>query len=456
MPQVAGPAIRDQQLVAEFIWRVPHIERKLQLAQAGRLSHLLSERFYSSAQGYLLQMQVKFQNTSLGLYLRLLEGRNDASLKWPFDKRFHLLVLDPREGVGHGAVSVDPMDPRVGQEACSASFWRPLAQNDACGSANALSYDQLYEKKLIRYGAILLKAIIYLEEVLPPRFATLTFQENYMSARFEWLVPDLPSKINQFREGQLAFLDSDKFYLSNNGYRMMLRLYPEKARGFVGLYAVLTRGAYDAELRWPFPHAYSLEASVEGRPPLRRTTRPGHGCPNVAFQRPDRELSEWSCGEGHMVAHETLLGPERQDGPLPLGVRFAITVFLQELVSPVASLRLEGSVLVAKHSWILKDATANLGLLKEQLIGLHWSLQVGPHDDALQWPFMSSISLSLETGTTSLVRLIDRHQCPIGTFDRPTGPGQYCGFPTLITLTTLFSEYIQRDMVHIKASISLS
>ncbi|GFU30766.1 uncharacterized protein NPIL_150861 [Nephila pilipes] len=634
--QKASLTIKGQHLVAEYVWRIPHIERKLHLAKADRLNNLLSDRFYSSEQGYLLQLQLKFQNRSLGLYLTLLEGVNDALLRWPFDKPFTLSVVDQQQvaGAEDALVSINPSDPRVGQEACPESFWRPFGRNDACGSANALSYDQLYERKFIRYGAILLKAVLFLEELRPPRFASLTIEENHLSARFEWLVPDLQDKIRQVREGRLAFLDSDKFYLSNNGYRMMLRLYPEKGQGFVGLYAVLTKGAYDDELRWPFNHAYRLEVIPPGgSPAIQRTTHPGRGCPDIAFQKPDRELSEWSCGEGHMVAHDTLLKrshlfSERKDtshGPLPYeersrvlidsqafphkdnwtptgsrpfaeqtttgfqlkpnsfvqrdgrtffrsnpyiaevppigshsiaqeeriklpesspysevslesrpyteeasevsphntkegsqhkshslseneaGIRFAITVFLQELTPPVASLRLEGGILVAKYSWTVKDVTANLELLQsleknrlespvfysenqgyamrlalsltrrpdhrntvssaseeEQMVGLYWTLHAGQHDHVLRWPFSSTVTLSLiegRNGHASLQKVIDpsRSKCPREAFERPSHPHNEhsCGFAAVINLQTLFSNYVQNDVLHIKVSITL-
>ncbi|KAF8773049.1 hypothetical protein HNY73_015744 [Argiope bruennichi] len=274
--------------------------------------------------------------------------------------------------------------------------------------------------KFIRYGAILLKVVIYLNEVRPPRFASLTFQENHLSARFEWFVPDLLDKISRAREGRLGFLDSEKFYLSNNGYRMMLRLYPEKASGFL------------------------------------------------------------NC-------------KERQK---PVGIRFAITVFLQEILPPIASVRLENGVLVAKYSWILQDAAANIGLLQsreknrlessvfysenqgyamrlamslsrrnilskdEQVVGLFWTLQAGQHDYALQWPFSSVVTLSVIGGVTSLQRVIipGSSKCPMEAFDRPQSPNNEhsCGFASLLTLSELYSNYIHNDVLHIKVTITLS
>lgn len=121
----------------------------MQLAKADRLSNLLSERFYSSDQGYLMQLQIKFQNRSdghIGLFLTLLEGEHDPLLEWPFDKKFSLVVVDQQEDGQDIEVPVDPSDPYIRSDACSGSFWRPFGRNDACGSSSTISYDQLYER----------------------------------------------------------------------------------------------------------------------------------------------------------------------------------------------------------------------------------------------------------------------------------------------------------------------
>lgn len=121
----------------------------MQLAKSDRLSNLLSERFYSSDQGYLMQLQIKFQNRTdgyVGLFLTLLEGENDPLLEWPFDKKFSLIVVDQQENGQDIEVSVDPSDTYIRSEACSGSFWRPFGRNDACGSSSTVSYDQLYER----------------------------------------------------------------------------------------------------------------------------------------------------------------------------------------------------------------------------------------------------------------------------------------------------------------------
>ncbi|KAG8172570.1 hypothetical protein JTE90_016349 [Oedothorax gibbosus] len=123
--------------------------------------------------------------------------------------------------------------------------------------------EQLYNRKFIRYGAILLKVVLFREEIRPPRFATLTLSQRHLAAKFDWSVPDLPDRTRSPDPG--SFLDSDMFYLSNSGYRMMLRLYPARTDRHVGMYAVLAKGAYDDDLDWPFRLSFKLEVTTGDR-----------------------------------------------------------------------------------------------------------------------------------------------------------------------------------------------
>lgn len=334
--------------------------------------------------------------------------------------------------------------------------------------------------------------VIFLDEIRPPRFAALAVRENHLVARFEWRVPDLADKIRQSKD--VSFLDSEKFYLSNNGYRMMLRLYPEKAAGYAGLYAVLVRGEHDGELPWPFPHTFRLEVRGQAGKAIARTTHPGEsgsGCPDVAFRRPDRELAEWSCGEGRMVAHRTL----DLSSPEAAAV-FAVEVFLEEFPNPpVAALRIDprGGALIARYSWVLKDASGALELLRsgekeilespvfytenqgyalrmalsaggssKDYVGLFWTLQRGQYDDALLWPFRGPITLHFvdRNGVKHLEGTTGpgRGNCPQSAFERPkeSHNGQSCGFPDLVSMNSLFSTFVYDGVFHIQATVLLS
>ncbi|XP_015915976.2 uncharacterized protein [Parasteatoda tepidariorum] len=503
LPHFAKLAVKENFLVGEYNWRIPNIERKIQQAKLNRMQNLLSERFYTSDQGYLMQLQIKFENKTegyIGLFLTLLEGAYDHLLEWPFAKKFVLSVLDQQQDSGHLEVIVDPSDPYIRSDLCSGSFWRPVGRNDACGSSTVVQYDQLYDRKFIRFGALVVRVILFLDELRPPRFATLSFSENFLVAQYVWRIPDLAEKIRETKNGRLTFIDSEKFYLSNNGYRMMLRLYPEKTEGFVGAYAVLTKGAYDADLEWPFTYNYKLEIIGSGNS-ISRSTFPGRadsGCPDIAFDRPTRELAEWSCGEGNMIAHNSLFKESfmDEDGDIKL----AISVYLQELMHPIASIGFEQGSLKAKYSWILKNAPKALRLLEvgeknklespvfytenqgyavrltlsikrngnsgvegELSVGLYWTLQWGPYDDVLLWPFQTLISLSIvdiRGGGKTIQKVIDplHSMCPPEAFQRPRKMqnDHSCGFPRLITLNSLLADYVSNDVLHIKSSFALN
>lgn len=513
MPNFASISVKDTHLISEYSWRVPNIERKVQLAKSGRLINLLSERFYTSDQGYLMQLQLKFQNQTdgfIGLYLTLLEGEYDTLVEWPFTKKFDLVIID-QQPAGNGKdilVSVDPRNPYITNEACVGSFWRPVGRNDACGSASTISYEMLYSKKYIRYGAMLVKVTVYTEEIHPPRFATLTVEEDYLVAKYIWTITDIDSKIVQAKRGEIQFIDSEKFYLTNNGYRMMLRVYPEKSFGYVGLYAVLTKGIYDQDLEWPFKYKYQLTVADQtekgSKLHIRRTTFPStssSGCPDVAFKKPEQELAEWSCGEGRMISHETLnIRGYKKNGSMKVG----ITVFLKELSKNVANTVIQQGNMIAEYSWLIERMLDRILLLKSQeiskvessvfytnnqgyalrmsmalnavepsiqsltnhgeeyVVGLYLTLFKGKYDAMMKWPFTHTVILTLvdqNNAARDLVKVIDpkNTKCPQQAFLRPRDVHNEhsCGFAALVSLERLQS-YIREGSVLLKISVVLS
>ncbi|KAL1481931.1 hypothetical protein MTO96_015246 [Rhipicephalus appendiculatus] len=471
MPNFASVSVKDRHLVAEYVWKVPSVERKIALATSGRPSNLLSERFYTRHQGYLMQMQLKFQNYtngSIGVFLTLLEGGYDSLAQWPFVKRFDLIIIDQQHGKRGNdvVVAVDPNNPYIKNEACVGSFWRPFGRNDACGSSSAISYDEVYNRKYIRYGSLLVKVVVYMEEIEPPNMARLVFRDDSVVAEYDWLVPDIKEKVVQAKLGNAQFVDSDKFYLTNGGYRVMLRLYPEKASGYVGLYVVFTRGAYDDVLEWPFTHKYEMvivDQKEDSSTDIVHTTFAASGCPDIALQKPAQELAEWSCGESRMASHAALLnGGYVRDG----AVRVRFRVFLKEYASHVASVAVRNNAIVSEYLWELKDAPAKVNLLKnggfakvespifytgnqgyalrmslvlnrvttplqtlasnddQSVLGIYFTLWKGRHDAVLRWPFPHVITLAVvdtASGRADLSKTVDptHARCPLEAFHRP-------------------------------------
>ncbi|KAM7315772.1 hypothetical protein ISCGN_005555 [Ixodes scapularis] len=507
MPNFASVSVKDRHLVAEYTWKVPNIERKIALASSGRASNLLSERFYTRHQGYLMQMQLKFQNHtngSIGVFLTLLEGGYDSLARWPFVKRFDLIIIDQQHGkTGNDVVvAVDPNNPYIRNEACVGSFWRPFGRNDACGSSSTISYEEVYNRKYIRYGSLLVKVVVYMEEIEPPNQAKLVFRDDSVVAEYDWLVSDIKEKVAQARSGSLQFVDSEKFYLTNGGYRVMLRLYPEKTRGFIGLYVVFTRGAYDSVLDWPFTQKYELVLvdQKDATADITHTTFAASGCPDIALQKPMQEFAEWSCGESQMVSHDVLDGDEYV---LKGTIRVRFRVFLKEYASHVASIALRNNALVSEYLWELKDVLAKVNLLMnggfskvesplfytgnqgyamrisvvlnrvttplqtlasnddQSVLGIYFTLWKGKHDSVLAWPFPHAISLALVDPSNSgrdLAKTVDptNARCPPEAFHRPKGTRneQACGYSAFLAVDRL-KDYMRDGSVIIRATVDM-
>ncbi|XP_064469138.1 uncharacterized protein LOC135383719 [Ornithodoros turicata] len=510
MPNFASVSVKDQHIVAEYTWKVPNIERKMALAKSGRPSNLLSERFYTGHQGYLMQMQLKFQNSSngsIGLYLTLLEGDYDVFLQWPFVKRFDLLVIDQQHG-GYGndiVVSVDPNNPYIRNEACTGSFWRPYGRNDACGSATTISYDQVYSRKYIRYGDLLVKALVYMKEIPPPNIARLVFRDDAVVAEYDWLVRNVFAKIMQAKHSSLQYFDSDKFYLSNSGYRVMLRLYPEKAQGYVGLYVVLIRGAYDNVLEWPFRQKYELvlvdqSGAKADLVKVTEATSGEDGCPDIALKKPTHDLADWSCGESRMISHSALRnGRYVKDGTL----RVRFRTYLKEYATEIASITLRNGTLATEYLWAIDHAYEKVQLLKtkqlsklesplfytnqqgyalrvsvvlnpvtaslqtlasnddQHVLGIYFTLWKGKHDVVLKWPFRHVLLLTLVHPTHTereLTKMVDPRnaRCPSEAFNRPkTAHNQNaCGYSAFLAVGQIH-EFITDNVMVIKTTLDM-
>ncbi|XP_076325288.1 uncharacterized protein LOC143233200 [Tachypleus tridentatus] len=508
IPNFASVSVKDSNLVAEYTWKIPNIERKFQLGRSGRLTNLLSERFYTTDQGYLMQLQLKVQNETegyIGLYLTILEGEYDSLLDWPFSKKYELVVVDQQpSGVSEDiVVSVDAKNPYITNEACVGSFWRPVGRNDGCGSSHTVNYDTLYSRKYIRYGALLVKVIIFLEEIAPPRVATISEKNGNLVAEYEWVV----KKINEIMldtEDKSQFIDSEKFYITNNGYRMMLRLYPQKTPGFLGFYAVLVKGIYDEELEWPFKYTYQLtvvDKTNDGRHmDITRTTYPSttsSGCPETAFMKPTQDLAEWSCGEGKMISHSTLSSRKYIKNDT---LRVKITVFLKELTKNIASTSFVQNAVVAEYSWLVEGILDQIILLKSKELtklesplfytsnqgyamkasltlnshlptlysvssqtdyglGLYMTLYRGSFDALLRWPFHHTVLLTIVDQSykgLDVVKIIDpkNTKCPLQAFQRPSEihNDHSCGFEEVMPLKNV-ENFIKDDSLLIKASI---
>ncbi|XP_073908886.1 TNF receptor-associated factor 2 isoform X2 [Castor canadensis] len=143
-----------------FIWKISDFARKRQEAVAGRTPAIFSPAFYTSRYGYKMCLRVYLngdgtgRGTHLSLFFVVMKGPNDALLRWPFNQKVTLMLLDQnnREHV------IDAFRPDV----TSSSFQRPVNDmNIASGCPLFCPVSKMEAKNsYVRDDAIFIKAIV--------------------------------------------------------------------------------------------------------------------------------------------------------------------------------------------------------------------------------------------------------------------------------------------------------
>nr|XP_036863499.1 TNF receptor-associated factor 2 isoform X6 [Manis javanica] len=143
-----------------FIWKISDFARKRQEAVAGRTPAIFSPAFYTSRYGYKMCLRVYLngdgtgRGTHLSLFFVVMKGPNDALLRWPFNQKVTLMLLDQnnREHV------IDAFRPDVS----SSSFQRPVSDmNIASGCPLFCPVSKMEAKtSYVRDDAIFIKAIV--------------------------------------------------------------------------------------------------------------------------------------------------------------------------------------------------------------------------------------------------------------------------------------------------------
>ncbi|XP_061055569.1 TNF receptor-associated factor 2 isoform X1 [Eubalaena glacialis] len=143
-----------------FIWKIPDFARKRQEAVAGRTPAIFSPAFYTSRYGYKMCLRAYLngdgtgRGTHLSLFFVLMKGPHDALLRWPFNQKVTLMLLDQnnREHV------IDAFRPDV----TSSSFQRPVSDmNIASGCPLFCPVSKMEAKNsYVRDDAIFIKAIV--------------------------------------------------------------------------------------------------------------------------------------------------------------------------------------------------------------------------------------------------------------------------------------------------------
>ncbi|NXP04920.1 TRAF2 factor, partial [Thinocorus orbignyianus] len=143
-----------------FIWKITEFARKRQDAISGRSPAIFSPAFYTSKYGYKMCLRVYLngdgtgRGTHLSLFFVVMKGPNDALLRWPFNQKVTLMLLDQnnREHI------IDAFRPDV----TSSSFQRPITEMNIASGCPLFCPVSVMEAKnsYVRDDAIFIKAIV--------------------------------------------------------------------------------------------------------------------------------------------------------------------------------------------------------------------------------------------------------------------------------------------------------
>ena len=133
-----------------FTWRVDGFSEVLRKAKSGEKTSIQSSPFYRCR--YKCKMAIypngaaTGENTHLSLYLKIMKGEYDATLTWPFDKKYKFTLIDQQENEHdrENVVSSEIRDPK------SSSVQRPVQkENVGRGFHQFVSHEKLQKRRYI-------------------------------------------------------------------------------------------------------------------------------------------------------------------------------------------------------------------------------------------------------------------------------------------------------------------
>ena len=110
----------------QFTWRIPDVSRRIRDAVNKRVTSIYSPPFFTSETGYKMCIRVYLngdgigEKTHISVFFVLMKGEFDPLLKWPFESRISLMLVDQ----DNGRNVVETFRPN-GQ---SKSFQRPTTE----------------------------------------------------------------------------------------------------------------------------------------------------------------------------------------------------------------------------------------------------------------------------------------------------------------------------------------
>ncbi|XP_033120216.1 TNF receptor-associated factor 3-like [Anneissia japonica] len=143
-----------------LMWKTSSVGMRKQQADSGKIVSLYSQPFYAGRFGYKMCARIYLNGDGMGkgthvsMFFVVMKGDYDALLKWPFDLKVTMLLLDQNDGKLTLSDSFKP-DPR------SSSFKRPTGDmNIASGCPLFASHVILKNPVYVKDDTMFLKMIV--------------------------------------------------------------------------------------------------------------------------------------------------------------------------------------------------------------------------------------------------------------------------------------------------------
>ena len=150
-----------------FLWRIPDVGRRRRDAVDERITSIYSPPFYTGRNGYKMCIRAYLNGdgigfkTHLSLFFVLMRGEYDPLLKWPFEHKVSLILVDQ----DHRKHIVQTFKPTPE----SSSFKRPTSDmNVASGCPQFSKVDVLDEKNYVKDDIMYIKCIVDVSRIFHP------------------------------------------------------------------------------------------------------------------------------------------------------------------------------------------------------------------------------------------------------------------------------------------------
>ncbi|KAI2803916.1 hypothetical protein BLOT_008055 [Blomia tropicalis] len=351
----ATMSMRYNELISNYVWTIDQFSHKERDSiNAGRISILTSNPFYTHPNGYLIQMFMTLlpKRNAFAISIAFVQGDHDRYLQWPFPYSFEMAIVDqsPDYWKRDLTVKVKPSKSDCGTE----SFGQPGQQPEFC----FLTIQSLQVLSLTHYNFLIndtlkIRFTTRFERYSARQRSSILLHNGRLVSEFNWFIPGLVARFERYIQESSntpygassptssassatrrshRFV-SDEFYTNGQGYLCQLVLtvtvrnvpldertkpvqpideilnksnpYPELnlSRLYAhrkqlsqdilvfGLELVIIEGEYDRFLEWPFTNAYEL--SIVGYKNL-----PGSGGSSSSGSSSLGDITETVGGDG--------------------------------------------------------------------------------------------------------------------------------------------------------------